>query len=102
MRNWEPYVAHEYSDESVHGSLRVLRSVKSEQLGNQRDLFLYLPPSYDNSDRRYPVIYMHDGQNLFDPKISFAGEWNVDGILDQASSEGLEAIVVGIPNMGPD
>ena len=102
MRNWEPYVAHEYTDESVHGSLRVLRHLRSPQLGNERDLYIYLPPSYDGSDRRYPVIYMHDGQNLFDPKTSFAGEWNVDGILDQASSEGLEAIVVGIPNMGPE
>ncbi len=100
MRIWEDYVAHEFSDEALHGSLKVLRELASPQLGNVRDLFVYRPPSYESSDRRYPVIYMHDGQNLFDPRTSFAGEWNVDGILDEASSEGLEAIVVGIPNMG--
>ena len=92
----------EYPDESVHGSLRVLRQLRSPQLDNQRDLYIYLPPLYERSERRYPVIDMHDGQSLFDPKTSFAGEWNVDGILDQASSEGLEAIVVGIPNRGPE
>jgi predicted alpha/beta superfamily hydrolase len=102
MSNWEDYIAHEHHDQLMHGSLRVLRGLKSPQLDNVRDLFVYLPPSYPAGDRRYPVIYMHDGQNLFDPKTSFAGEWNVDGTLDQASNEGLEAIVVGIPNTGPD
>jgi predicted alpha/beta superfamily hydrolase len=43
---------------------------------------------------------MHDGQNLFDRATSFAGEWGVDETLEAASGEGLEAIVVGIPNMG--
>jgi predicted alpha/beta superfamily hydrolase len=43
---------------------------------------------------------MHDGQNLFDDMTSFAGEWNVDETMEQASQRGLEAIVVGIPNLG--
>jgi predicted alpha/beta superfamily hydrolase len=45
---------------------------------------------------------MHDGQNLFDARTSFAGEWHVDGVIDASSAEGLEAIVVGIPNMGQE
>jgi predicted alpha/beta superfamily hydrolase len=59
----------------VVGSIKQLEQVHSPQLDNARDLLVYLPPSYDAGDRRYPVIYMHDGQNLFDPATSFAGEW---------------------------
>ncbi|MEP6504876.1 MAG: alpha/beta hydrolase-fold protein, partial [Betaproteobacteria bacterium] len=48
-------------------------------LGRERTVRLYLPPSYDAQPaRRYPVIYMHDGQNLFDDATAFAGEWGVD------------------------
>ncbi|NRF71476.1 alpha/beta hydrolase [Aquincola sp. S2] len=68
-------------------------------LERQRTLRLYLPPSYAQSERRYPVIYMHDGQNLFDDATSYAGEWGVDETLNQlARTSGFEAIVVGIDN----
>jgi predicted alpha/beta superfamily hydrolase len=101
---WLDYVAHEHADQNPHGSLKVAHKFESPQLGNSRDIFVYLPPSYATGDQssRYPVIYMHDGQNLFDPRTSFAGEWNVDGTIDRASGEGVEAIVVGIPNMGAE
>src|ERR1700744_1279936 len=71
-------------------------------LGRERTLRLYLPPSYESSpDKRYPVIYMHDGQNLFDDATSYAGEWGVDETLDAFSrTRGFEAIVVGIDNGG--
>ena len=71
-------------------------------LGRERTLRLYLPPSYETSpDKRYPVIYMHDAQNLFDDATSYAGEWGVDETLDAfARTRGLEAIVVGIDNGG--
>ena len=67
-------------------------------LGRERTLRLYLPPSYETApQRRYPVIYMHDAQNLFDDATSFAGEWGVDETLDElARTRGFEAIVVGI------
>lgn len=69
-------------------------------LGRERGLRLYVPPSYtDHPDRRYPVIYMHDGQNLFDDKTAYSGEWGVDETLnDIAKRTGFEAIVVGIDN----
>jgi len=69
-------------------------------LGRERTLRLYLPPSYEGSPgRRYPVLYMHDAQNLFDDRTSFAGEWGVDETLDEfARTRGFEAIVVGIDN----
>ena len=85
----------------VVGDLRVLRGVRSPELDNERDVVVYLPPSHaTDPTRRFPVVYMHDGQNLFDAATSFAGEWAVDESMEALAAEGLEAIVVGIPNMG--
>lgn len=82
------------------GRLDVIPDVESRELGNRRDLLVYLPASYDKSDKPFPVLYMHDGQNLFDPTTSFAGEWGVDSALAKAPRKGRKAIVVGIPNAG--
>jgi predicted alpha/beta superfamily hydrolase len=84
------------------GRLEVIPAVESRDLGNQRDILVYLPSSYEKSDKPYPVLYMHDGQNLFDPAMSFAGEWGVDTALSKAPRKGRRAIVVGIPNAGID
>lgn len=68
-------------------------------LDRQRTLRVYLPPSYRHGRRHYPVLYMHDGQNLFDDATSYLGEWGVDESLDAlAKSAGIEVIVVGIDN----
>ncbi|HEX6210862.1 MAG TPA: alpha/beta hydrolase-fold protein [Methylomirabilota bacterium] len=91
----------EFSGDIV-GNIRRLADVESRELGNRRDLFVYLPPSYATSGRHYPVIYMQDGQNLFDAALSFAGAWHVDDTMEALAREGLEAIVVGIPNMGAE
>ena len=70
-------------------------------LNRQRTLRVYLPPSYAQGERRYPVIYMHDAQNLFDDATSYAGEWGVDETMNRlATSHGFEAIVVGIDHGG--
>ncbi|MED5618816.1 alpha/beta hydrolase [Ideonella sp. BN130291] len=70
-------------------------------LARERTLRLYLPPSYGQGERRYPVIYMHDGQNLFDDATSYVGEWGVDETLNAlARSHGFEAIVVGVDHGG--
>ena len=54
------------------------------QLNRYRRIWAYLPPDYDSlPNKRYPVIYMHDGQNLFDEATSFAGEWRVDEALEE-------------------
>jgi glycosidase/predicted alpha/beta superfamily hydrolase len=66
-------------------------------LDRERTLRIYLPPGYEKSNRRYPVLYMHDGQNLFDATTSYSGEWGVDETLNElAKTKGLELIVVGI------
>ena len=71
--------------------------VEMPGLNRKRQLRLYLPPGYATSDKRYPVLYMHDGQNLFDAATAHAGEWKVDETLDALAKEGkLELIGVGI------
>ncbi|MBI1315456.1 phosphonate ABC transporter ATP-binding protein [bacterium] len=80
--------------------------VKIEQfamppLSRTRRIWLWLPAQYAQTTDRYPVLYMHDGQNLFDQYTSFAGEWEVDETMDQREALGQSlAIVVGIENGG--
>ena len=98
---WIPYERHINGREhTVVGELLVCARVWSPQLRLRRDLLVLLPPSYRTSQQRYPVVYMHDGQNLFDKYASFAGEWQVDETMAALAQETppLEAIVVGIPN----
>lgn len=69
------------------------------QLDRYRRIWIYLPPDYDTSSKHYPVIYMHDGQNLFDTATAFAGEWEIDESLNELFDQGDHgAIVVGIDN----
>ena len=85
----------------VPQTLRIIPRVWSPQLRNRRDLVIYLPPSYDaDRQRHYPVLYMHDGQNLFDPATSYAGHWQLGTALAHCAAHGLELIVVGVPNAG--
>ena len=73
------------------------------QLGVKRKIWVYLPSSYQKVKKKYPVLYMHDGQNLFDNATSGYGEWGVDEILDSISkSDDKESIVVGIDHGGGD
>src|SRR5205823_9338875 len=71
----------------------------SSLLDNDRTIWAYLPASYDeNTTARHPVVYMHDGQNLFDAALAFGGnEWRVDETLDAAGEDGsiAELIVIG-------
>ena len=71
------------------------------QLNRARKIWIYLPEEYPKSKKRYPVLYMHDGQNLFDEYTSAFGEWGIDEALDSLINKGRTAcIVVGIEN-GP-
>ena len=102
---WRPYhdIYYERERHSISGNIKIAQNVYSPQLDNQRDILIYLPPSYESSQSHYPVLYMHDGYNLFDEATSYTGEWYVDETMEQlAREESLEAIVVGIPSMGRD
>ena len=71
---------------------RLLRlPIHSRWLYNGRNLDIYLPPSYDHDpQRRFPVLYMHDGNNLYYPEMAFGGmPWHVDHMLDRLISHGL-------------
>jgi predicted alpha/beta superfamily hydrolase len=84
--NWQPF-----RGETVVGDVRVLRGVPG------RDLFAYLPRSHGGGVP-FPVVYMLDGQNLFDDATAHSGtEWRVDETMEELAREGIEAIVVGIP-----
>ena len=73
------------------------------QLNRNRRIWLYFPPGYETSGIAYPVLYMHDGQNLFDNLTAYSGEWQVDETLNALASEGQPVpIVVGIDNGGSD
>ena len=54
------------------------------QLNRTRRVWIYLPPTYNSSTKKYPVLYMHDGQNVFDDATSFSGEWGVDEAIRYA------------------
>jgi len=70
-----------------------------ETLDRYRRIWIYLPPDYQTTTKAYPVMYMQDGQNLFDRSTAFAGEWGVDESLNSLFEEGLEVpIVIGIDN----
>ena len=84
------------------GRLLIVDGFASPQLGNSRKLRIYLPASYDeNKAKRYPVLYMHDAQNLFDAKTAAYGvEWGIDETVNRLVATGLmdEIIVVGVDN----
>ena len=93
---------------AVVGDLRLHRFT-SAIYGNTRYLRVLLPDGYDdpaNRDRRYPVLYLADGQNLFDPATSVFGpsEWRVDETVHQLVSAGRIAplIVVGVDDAGAE
>lgn len=86
------------------GTLQIINSFTSQILGNTRSLRIYLPPSYsENPFKSYPVVYMHDGQNLFQAQTSaFGVEWEVDETADSlvVSGQMRETIFVGMDNAG--
>ncbi|WP_166919512.1 alpha/beta hydrolase [Flavobacterium poyangense] len=69
-------------------------TIEAPQLKTSKKIWIYLPENYSSAiQKKYPVLYMHDAQNLFDAKTSYAGEWNVDEKLDSLKAQ---VIVVGI------
>ncbi|MFN0275684.1 MAG: alpha/beta hydrolase-fold protein [Chitinophagales bacterium] len=76
-------------------------SVYSEELKREKNIRVYLPCDYETSGKKYPVLYMLDGQNLFDDVYSPAGEWGIDETMDSLCELNFEtSIVVGIDHAG--
>jgi predicted alpha/beta superfamily hydrolase len=103
---WIPYEVVYGPDHTVTGTVVVWPSLASGELDRSADVMVYLPPSLGpdgpgwSDGRRYPTLYFHDGQNIFDARTSFAGEWHADETLEHLAREGYEAIAVAIPNGG--
>lgn len=95
---WEPVAAAE----QLQGRFRRYAGLTSRHLRCSRDVLVYLPPGYDSEpDRRYPVLYLHDGNNLFDSRTSFLGvEWRLDEQLEALiQAQAIEEVIaVGIYN----
>lgn len=91
-------------EHTLTGEFRMHRGFHSRFLSKDRDIIVYLPPGYETGSARYPVLYLHDGQNLFDGATSYIPgmEWRVDETA-QALIEGGDIeplIIVGIYNTG--
>jgi len=96
-------MSDEQKPHTLTGNFRMHEGVRSRFLESAHDIIVYLPPGYDEDlGRRYPVLYMQDGQNLFDDATSFNGEWHLDAAAEQTIGAGLVAplIIVGIYNAG--
>lgn len=92
---------------TLTGEVRLHQSFHSKVLNNDRNVIVYLPPRYDaEKQKRYPVFYMHDGQNLFDGATSFipGQEWRVDEIAQSLILSGKiePLIIVGVYNAGAE
>ena len=104
---WLPYDQVHGKHNTVSGTVYVWPSLNSPELSRSREVLVYLPPSLVRGEpaggaRRYPVVYFHDGQNMFDGRTSYVGEWHADETLEKLATEGIEAIAVAIPNARDD
>ena len=88
------------------GNIQSHAAFPAKILGNRRDVLVYLPKGYRRSQsRRYPVLYLHDGQNVFDAATSFAGvEWGADETAQRLTAAKLiePIIIVAVANTGED
>ncbi|MDX5483064.1 MAG: histidine kinase [Hymenobacteraceae bacterium] len=99
LRHWLSKEPRKISG-GITGTVAYHRDLKAVSV-KSRDVVVWLPPGYDKSTKRYPVLYMHDGQNVFDPATSsFGVDWRVDETADSLIRKGeMEpAIIVGINN----
>lgn len=87
---------------TVVGTLKLHDNFESKALGNRRTIRVWLPPGYDaDTAKRYPVVYLHDGQNCFDAATSsFGTEWGFDETATELIKAGRlrPVILVGIDN----
>src|SRR5215213_4488224 len=92
------------SEHTLTGNIQSHPGFASRVLGNERDVLVYLPPGYRRTrSRRYPVLYLQDGQNVFDAATAFGGnEWQVDETAQRLVTQKLiePLIIVAVANTG--
>ena len=101
LDSWRPVLLPAGEVEDGAPSLWSLPKLRSPELQNYRDIIVAVPPSYDAVTRRYPLVVMHDGQNLFDPDTSYVGDWGLIGVLRDLAAVGIEVLVAAVANTGP-
>lgn len=95
--HWADYFPKKEKETTASSNVHILdTSFYIPQLNRHRRVWIYLPASYSNSRKKYPVLYMQDGQNLFDNATAAYGEWGVDEALDSLSKKFGETIVVAV------
>lgn len=99
IENWQDKFPPIKTTSSASKKVRIIEtSFFMPQLNRNRRIWIYLPENYASSRTKYPVLYLHDGQNIFEDSSSFAGEWGVDEFLDTTTTK--NCIVVAIDNGG--
>ncbi|MBK6678753.1 MAG: histidine kinase [Ignavibacteriales bacterium] len=96
---WGKMTGSEFKGQ-ITGNVEYIRNLGEGEI-LPRDVIILLPDGYDKSNHHYPVLYMHDGQNIFDPStVGFGVDWQVDEALDSLNRQGVvkDMIVVGINN----
>lgn len=84
---------------TAKGEIRIIENFPMPELKSKTTIRIYLPETYSkDTQKRFDVIYMHDGQNLFDKKTAAYGEWHVDETLQALTNGEKKFIVVGIDN----
>jgi predicted alpha/beta superfamily hydrolase len=100
VAGWQDSFKPEEKKHTTSANVHIInQKFEIPQLGRQRRIWIYLPPNYYLSHKKFPVIYMHDGQNLFDEYTSGYGEWGIDEIMDKLPAKD-QCIIVGIDHGG--
>lgn len=102
ITNWDKQIADGANRSTATDNVSILsETFKIPQLDRTRRVWMYLPLDYYSSEEHYPVLYLHDGQNIFDAKTSYAGEWEIDETLNRLYRlNNFKLIVVAIDNGG--
>lgn len=98
---WTEDTSLEEVTHTLSGNIEFLKGVNMPQLNRKTDISIYLPPSYTSeTSKSYPVVYMLDGQNVFDEFTAYSGEWKVDEVMERLIAENKiqETIVVAVNN----
>ncbi|MBU2928399.1 alpha/beta hydrolase [Winogradskyella psychrotolerans] len=88
------FISHQLTAQSTASEQIIKFSITAPQLHSEKTIWVYLPTNYKKTKKSYPVIYMHDAQNLFDVETSYVGEWGVDEYLDTLTDN--QSIIIGI------
>jgi predicted alpha/beta superfamily hydrolase len=105
-QGWRPYAQVHGADNTISGTVLVWPKVEGAPGIPAREICVYLPPSLaaakgEPDARRYPVLYFHDGQNVFDARTAYIKiEWAADEAIEELAKEGIEAMAVAVANDG--